>query len=391
MNLKEIKGKNHILSLIFYSTIPIWIFFFLKFNAAFLLKSEDLPKLLGITLSFVTASILALAPTAFIIYFLLRLYQGRFYYDENKDLAIFIGAFLFFLLAYFFIHLATIKVHMVHHIPYEFGFKALMLLLIFFSLFRMLFIFFFTTKSRDYKPTNVYIPTPPIPPLRNTLDEVSAVSLGSDRDFVLYSVKKNGLALEFASTLLKNDREIVLIAVTQNGYALEFASADLQNDFDIVLSAVKQNGYAIEFASKQLKTNRDLALAAIIQNCDAIHLVEYPFMDDPEMLASIKENTLQMALASGSLKPDREAMLATVEKNGLLLLYASDDIRSDSEIVLAAVKQNGLSLGLASVSLRVDKTIVIAALSQNAEAIRYVDDSLLSDPDVIAAYKFGSI
>jgi hypothetical protein len=83
---------------------------------------------------------------------------------------------------------------------------------------------------------------------------------------VLEAVKKNGLALQFASTDLRNKREIVLEAVKNNGVALEYASTDLRNKREIVLEAVKNNGLALEYASKDLQKDREIVLEAVKNN-----------------------------------------------------------------------------------------------------------------------------
>ena len=61
----------------------------------------------------------------------------------------------------------------------------------------------------------------------------------------------------------QNDDELVRIAVKKNGLALQFASVRLQGDFETVLLAVKKNGASLEFASDTLKANSEIALAAV--------------------------------------------------------------------------------------------------------------------------------
>jgi len=74
----------------------------------------------------------------------------------------------------------------------------------------------------------------------------------NDKSFVLEKVKRNGLALKYASEKLKNDKEVVLEAVRQYGGALEYASYELRNDKEFVLEAVKQDGKALEYASVEV-------------------------------------------------------------------------------------------------------------------------------------------
>ena len=56
-------------------------------------------------------------------------------------------------------------------------------------------------------------------------------------EMVLAAVAQNGLALEYASRLLKLDRDVVLAAVEQNGAALQFAADHLQADAEVVVAA----------------------------------------------------------------------------------------------------------------------------------------------------------
>ncbi len=60
-------------------------------------------------------------------------------------------------------------------------------------------------------------------------------------------VRRNGLALEFASEELQRDREVVMEAVDQNGAALCFlTSGRLQVDPDVGMAAVSSNGVALK-------------------------------------------------------------------------------------------------------------------------------------------------
>ena len=50
------------------------------------------------------------------------------------------------------------------------------------------------------------------------------------------AVRKDGLALEFASETLRSDKEVVMAAVRQHGCALECAGDSLQIDSGLVLA-----------------------------------------------------------------------------------------------------------------------------------------------------------
>ena len=137
--------------------------------------------------------------------------------------------------------------------------------------------------------------------------------------FMKELVRRRGLALSYASAVLKDDREIVLGAVKQDGEALKYASAALQDDREIVLEAVKQN-----------------------------------------------ENGLAVAYASTALKDDREIVLKAVKQNGYALQYASAALKNNFQIVQEAVKQNGCSLQFGSITLRDDRKIVLEAVKQKS-------------------------
>lgn len=50
----------------------------------------------------------------------------------------------------------------------------------------------------------------------------SSKELKSDREYVLNSVKKNGLSIQFASSKLKKDKFIILEAVKNSALAYEY-------------------------------------------------------------------------------------------------------------------------------------------------------------------------
>ncbi len=58
----------------------------------------------------------------------------------------------------------------------------------------------------------------------DTLKFESSKELKSDKDYVLNSVKKDGLTIQFASAKLKKDKNIILEAVKNNGLAYEYIS-----------------------------------------------------------------------------------------------------------------------------------------------------------------------
>lgn len=72
------------------------------------------------------------------------------------------------------------------------------------------------------------------------------VNLQGDKDFVLEAVKRNGNALQYASTTLQDDDDIVLQAVEQDGQTVNFASIKLQSNEIFMTEATNQEGISIK-------------------------------------------------------------------------------------------------------------------------------------------------
>ena len=63
------------------------------------------------------------------------------------------------------------------------------------------------------------------------------------------AVKRDGLAIRFASEAMKNDKEICNMAVDQNGAALQYMTEQAQNRPTVVMTAVEKDGFALRWAS----------------------------------------------------------------------------------------------------------------------------------------------
>lgn len=107
-----------------------------------------------------------------------------------------------------------------------------------------------------------------------------AGKLRSDKEVVLTAVKKNGLALGYASADLRNDSQIALEAVKGNGMALGCASMNLRNNPQVVFEAVKENGSAFQFASKKLRGDRRIAFESLKTYGDVVELVSPELKND---------------------------------------------------------------------------------------------------------------
>lgn len=84
-----------------------------------------------------------------------------------------------------------------------------------------------------------------------------------------------------------NDSKLVLAAVRKNGLALEYASKELQNNPDIVLAAVRENGTALKFASKEIRDNRRYVLEGLKTTKDAFEVASSRIKKHDEELIEI--------------------------------------------------------------------------------------------------------
>ena len=124
----------------------------------------------------------------------------------------------------------------------------------------------------------------------------------------LIQVRKDGLALERVSALLRNNKPLVTTAVRNNGLALKSASPMLQSDLGVVAKACAQTVSAIKHAR---------------------------FMQTRDAYSAKDANIV------------RHIVLQAVRIDGMLLKYAPRWLRDDSRVVYAASIQNEAALKFA--------------------------------------------
>jgi len=107
------------------------------------------------------------------------------------------------------------------------------------------------------------------------------------------------------------------------------------------------------------------------------------------VLAAVRRNGLDLALASDEMQNDPEVVLAAVRQNGMALQYASRELRENQEIVLAAVQQNGLALQYAyrDISRFRERYIevALAAVQENWKSFDLVDDYYKGNAEIALA------
>ena len=102
------------------------------------------------------------------------------------------------------------------------------------------------------------------------------------------AVKINGLELKKYNDF-QNDKDVVLEAVKKDGLALQYASENLQNDKKIVLAAVKRDGLAVQYASNVLKDNKEVGLAASLENSTAEMYLSSDLIKSPQFTKELNE------------------------------------------------------------------------------------------------------
>lgn len=75
-----------------------------------------------------------------------------------------------------------------------------------------------------------------------------STKIRKNKDITLFTVRKYGYLLEYASDELRNDKEVVMAAVQQSGYALSYASRRLRMDTEVIKAAAAQDSTSLQFS-----------------------------------------------------------------------------------------------------------------------------------------------
>lgn len=208
-------------------------------------------------------------------------------------------------------------------------------------------------------------------------------ALRSDPEIAMAAIPYND-ALAHCSPSFCMDRSFMLEAVKRNGLALRYASDTLYEDRDLVLAAVQQNGQVLQYAPPNLLKDQEILLTACLTYQEALgHSPLELGSDRAFMLQAVRNDGL--AIAYSTLTDDREIVLAAIEQNADALQFASNELRADREIVLVAVKKDGSVLRFADPKFASDRGVVLEAVKSNGQAIQYAHEIFYEDPEVIQA------
>ena len=92
-------------------------------------------------------------------------------------------------------------------------------------------------------------------PLGSGIDETFLQKWGMDEKI---ETLKGFLRVMMGRQLLALKKEAVMAAVKKDGMALQYASNEMKADREVVLAAVKEDGMALQFASDELKADEEV-------------------------------------------------------------------------------------------------------------------------------------
>jgi hypothetical protein len=205
-----------------------------------------------------------------------------------------------------------------------------------------------------------------------------------DEELVCIAVKRNGLALQYASERLRNNYEIVMIAVKKNGLALQFASEELKNNGEIVFQAILSAGDALQFVPDALRNNRELILNAS-RSCRA-ELIPEQFLADEDIAWNlIKHDYRAFQYLSEELRKDLDLIIEVIQFDVDMLMCVPDEVLNDRAKVLQLVAERAGVLAYAADEFKNDKEIALIAMRADGSPWGYdqLSKALKYDVDVL--------
>lgn len=205
-----------------------------------------------------------------------------------------------------------------------------------------------------------------------------------DTELVQIAVKKNGMALQYASKRLQDDPETVMIAVKKNGLSLQFASEALKNNKKIVQQAVTSNGNALEFVLEELRNNREVVLTAS-HTCNAEFIPSHFLADEDIAWNLMEHDSTAFAFLADELRNNVAFASEAVRQNPDMLMYIPEEFFENKENVLMLVSVNAAALEEAPERFKNDREIAIAAMkaTESPRAYSLLSDELQRDTEII--------
>eukprot|EP00401_Gymnodinium_catenatum_P050660 CAMPEP_0117608300 /NCGR_PEP_ID=MMETSP0784-20121206/80737_1 /TAXON_ID=39447 /ORGANISM="" /LENGTH=394 /DNA_ID=CAMNT_0005411569 /DNA_START=63 /DNA_END=1247 /DNA_ORIENTATION=+ len=138
---------------------------------------------------------------------------------------------------------------------------------------------------------------------------------------------------------LRADPGIIEAAAMQNPHTLAFAPHDILSNKEFILRAVRRNGLALRYASEEMQADKEVVCAAINENPGAFRFAAEEVAGDREVvLRTLARRGIMLGDVAQSLKVDRSVVLVAVRQNAALQ-YASEDLQNDPDLQFEADQQ----------------------------------------------------
>eukprot|EP00913_Durusdinium_trenchii_P027526 g25816.t1 len=216
---------------------------------------------------------------------------------------------------------------------------------------------------------------------------------------VLEAVRRSGFALEYAAEHLRGDRQFVLEAVKQNGFALARASAKLQGDPEVILAAIKEEGAAFEYAAQELKGDFDFALEVVsLGGPGAMKHISADLWEDPRfVLHAVRQAPSALEHAQAEVKAEPTFVLELLSRSPAALPFVAAELLeemegemsgiekvpkkfwTDRDFVLAAARFQPSVLNMVEPGWLKEQPFILSVLQRNSSCIRFVSEELLKD------------
>lgn len=208
----------------------------------------------------------------------------------------------------------------------------------------------------------------------------------NDKEFALFAVQQNGLAIQYFNSSIRHDRAIVEEAMKNtNGESLHRAGNEYVNNPSWAKKAVGIIPASLRFFKYAIKGMVDVVKYAVTKDPSSIRYASEQVRNNKEMaLELVKEDGMVLADLGANRRGDYDVVLEAVKQNGEALQFATPDLRNEIEIAFAAVKQNGLTIQFAGEQARNTSVVALAALRENIEALGFIGKELAEDDAFIA-------
>lgn len=187
----------------------------------------------------------------------------------------------------------------------------------------------------------------------------------NDYDIALASVQKDGLKLE-KFPKFADCEEIVLAAVKKNGNALQYASSDLKNNERIVARAFSNNHYSLKMASLNIRKK-------YVEHSSNLR---YALGHNQEENCEIVRHAIKKC-RSTLYFIDEEIIASLLKTDGMLLEFCCDEIKEKLYLIRQAISQNPQSIQFIK-----KREIIKKLLETNGMLFNFLPEELKDDLEI---------